>query len=145
MTDTTITGNIGDVFTFADGEINRIFHRIAGDIEITSFPGLGPSTAFGFDFNGVIKVITITGVLFETTASRVSGASVTTLLEQVQWLEKEINGDQLARSFTSNYASQTFDGTNFVSTAIFAGLFEFSENAGDPEKLPFTLSLLVGS
>jgi hypothetical protein len=145
MTDVTITGNDGAVFTFADGELSGIRTQLNPDIEVNPLPGSGPSQALAFDFNGVLKTISLSGVLFETTTSRVDTSSVTTLLEQVQWLEKQLNGTQLARIFTSNYASQTFDGTSFVTTKILAGSFDFNENAGDPERLPFTINLLVGS
>lgn len=145
MVDVTITGNDGAIFTFADGEVSGIRTQLNPDIEINALPGSGPSQALAFDFNGVLKTISLSGFLFETTSSRVDTSSVTTLLEQIQWLEKQLNGTQLARTFTSNYSSQTYNGTAFVTTKILAGSFDFNENAGDPERIPFNINLLVGS
>lgn len=145
MTDVTLVGNDGDIFTFADGEISGgIKTRINADIELSALPGSGPSNALGFDFNGVLKTLIITGALFETTASRVNTSSVTTILEQRQWLEKQLSGQQIAQTFTSNYDSQSFDGSSFATTKIFKGQIEFDENAGDPERSQFVITLLVG-
>jgi len=145
MTDVTITGQDDAIFTFEQGEVKDVKSRTAGDIELNALPGSGPSQAIGFDFNGVIKMITISGVLFETTASRVDTSSVTTILEQKQWLEKQLNGAQFPKGFTSNYESQSYDGNSFVSTQVFKGQLEINETEGSPEALPFTITLLVGS
>ena len=116
MTDVTITDSSGNVFTFADGELDSVRSSTRGDIEVTAFPGTGPANALGFDFNGVLKTISIPGKLFETTTSRVNTSSITTILEQKQFLEKTLNGRQTSSTFTSNYESQTYDGENFVNT-----------------------------
>ena len=144
MTDVTITGQDDALFTFAQGEVRSVKSRTAADIEINALPGSGPSDAIGFDFSGVLKMITISGVLFETITSRVDTSSVTTILEQKQWLEKQLNGFQIAKAFTSNYESQSYSGSAFVSTKIFNGQLEINETEGSPEALPFTISLLVG-
>ena len=143
MVDVSMVGNDGSTFTFASGEIEQIRTQLNPDIEISALPASGPSTALAFDYNGVIKTISITGHLFATTTSRVSTSSVTTLLEQKQWIEKQLNGQQLARTFTSNYDSYTWDGEAFTTTKILAGAVSFSENAGDPERIPFSINLLV--
>lgn len=144
ITDVTIIGQDDAVFTFAQGEIKTVKGRAAAEIEVNALPASGPSSAIGFDFNGVLKMITISGVLFETSSSRVNTSSVTTILEQKQWLEKQLNGLQLPKGFTSNYDSQSFNGTSFVATKVFKGLFEWSETEGSPEALPITITLLVG-
>lgn len=143
MTDISITGQDDSIFTFEQGEIKDVKSRTAADIEINALPGSGPSSAIGFDFNGVLKMITISGALFETTTSRVNTSSVTTILEQKQWLEKQLNGFQIPKSFTSNYESETFDGENFVPTKVFKGQIEIGETEGSPEALPITITLLV--
>lgn len=144
MTDITLTGQDDAIFTFAQGEITNVKGRAAAEVEINALPGSGSSSAIGFDFNGVLKMITISGVLFETSSSRVNTSSVTTILEQKQWLEKQLNGLQLPKGFTSNYDSQSFNGDSFVSTKVFKGLFEWNETEGSPEALPITITLLVG-
>ena len=144
MTDVSITGQDDSIFTFAQGEIKSAKGRIAADIEINALPGSGPSSAIGFDFSGVLKLITISGVLFETTSSRVNTSSVTTILEQKQWLEKQFNGFQSAKAFTSNYDSQSYNGDSYVTTKIFNGQFEYDESEGNTETLNITITLLVG-
>ena len=144
MVDVSIVGNDGSTFTFAAGEITQIRTQLNPDIEISALPAAGPSKALAFDFNGVIKTVNLAGVLFATTSSRVDTSSVTTILEQKQWIEKQLNGQQLARTFTSNYDSQTFDGSSFTTTKILAGSVSFTENAGDPERIPITINLLIG-
>lgn len=145
MADVTFTNPSGTVFTFAQGEVNSVGSKIAPDIEQTPLPGGGPSLAFVFDFNGPGKIITIIGQLFLTSASRTDTGSVTTILEQKQWLEQNINGLQTATAFTSTYEGQTFDGSSFVSTTAVQGNISFDEEAGNPEELKFTMNFLVGS
>ncbi len=144
MTDVTLTGQDDATFTFAQGEIVKVKSTTAAEVEVNALPGSGPSSAIGFDFNGVLKLITISGVLFETSSSRVDTSSVTTILEQKQWIEKQFNGLQLPKGFTSNYESQTFNGDTFVATKVFKGRFEVNETEGSPEALPITITLLVG-
>ena len=145
MADVTFTNSSGTVFTFEQGEVNNVRSAISPDIEQTPLPGGGPSLAFTFDFNGPIKVINITGQLVATTASRTDTGSVTTILEQKQWLEQNINGFQTATAFTSTYEGQTFDGSSFVATTAVQGNISFDEEAGNPEELKFTMIFIVGS
>lgn len=144
MADVAITNSAGTIFTFSQGEVDKVRSQIVADVEQTAFPGGGPLNAFNFDFNGPLKIINLTGALFETTASRTDSGSVTTILEQKQWLEQNINGLQTSTTFTSTYDAQTFDGSSFVNTTIMFGQMEFNEEAGNPELLPFTMQLLVG-
>ena len=144
MATVTIKNTAGTTFTFAFGEVDKVRSQIAADVEQTAFPGGGPSNAFNFDFSGPLKIINLTGVLFETSASRTDSGSVTTILEQKQWLEQNISGLQTSTTFTSTYDTQTFDGSSFTNTTIMFGQMEFNEEAGNPELLPFTMQLLVG-
>ena len=144
MADVTFTNGSGTVFTFAQGEVNLVRSQISPDIEQMPLPGGGPSQSFLFDFNGPIKVINVTGQLFSTTASRTDTGSVTTILEQKQWLEQNINGFQTATAFTSTYEGQTFDGSSFVATKASQGNISFDEEAGNPELLKFTIQFVVG-
>lgn len=145
MTDITIIGQDDSTFTFSQGEVTQVGTSVAPDIEISALPASGPSQAIGYDFSGVLKTISISGNLFETSSSRVDTSSVTTILEQKQWLEKQLNGTQTPKGFTSNYDSETFDGSSFVPTIVFKGNFKVTETEGMPDSLPFTINLLVGS
>ena len=145
MADVTIKNGSGVTFTFAQGEIEKVRSGTGADIDQTALPAAGPSEAFLFDFEGVKKVIQINGALFETTTTRTSSGVTKTILEQKQWLEQNLNGAQTAVNFTSTYETQTFDGSSFEQTQVMWGNIEFEENAGDPEELPFSLTLLVGT
>ncbi|KKM72365.1 hypothetical protein LCGC14_1421280 [marine sediment metagenome] len=145
MADVTFTNSSGTVFTFAQGEINVVRSQISPDVEQSALPGTGPISAFLFDFNGPIKIITITGQLFVTTASRTDTGSTTTILEQKQWLEQNINGFQLPTAFSSTYEGQTYDGSSYQSTTVAVGNISFDEEAGNPEELKFTMQFVVGS
>lgn len=145
MTDISITNSNGIIFTFANGEVKTVRSRILADIEQTALPAAGPANAFVFDFNGAIKVIEINGTLFETTTSRTSSGTTTSILAQKQWLEANVNGLQQAVTFASNYESQTYDGTAWQTTKIVIGIIEFTEEEAMPGELPFTATLLVGT
>ena len=145
MVNVTLINGAGETFTFADGEVQAVNSTVNADIEQLAFPGIGPASAFGFDFNGPIKIIRISGVLFETTATRTDMSTTTTILQQKQWLEENVDGFQLGRAFTSNYESQSFDGAAFISTNVLVGTLSFNEQVGNPETLIFNINLLVGS
>ena len=145
MADVTFTNKSSTVFTFAQGEVNSVRSQTRGDIEQTALPVSGPISAFLFDFNGPVKIITITGQLFATTGSRTDSGSTTTILEQKQWLEQNIDGFQSATRFTSTYEAQTFDGSTYQNTTVMVGETDFDEEAGNPEELKFTMRFVVGT
>lgn len=145
MVNVTITNSSGTTFTFADGEVKSVKSQLNPDIELNPLPGSGPAAAFAFDFNGVVKTISLRGVLFETDTSRTDSGSTTTILEQKQFLEQSLDGFQTSTNFTSNYESQTFNGSSFVQTKVFMGVTDFEEVEGDPERLMFNINLIVGS
>ena len=144
MTDVTLVGNDGVVFTFAEGEVERVSSRMESGNEIQRLFGQGPAGNFVFDSSGPQKVVSIRGQLFETVATRTSVGTTTSILQQKQWLEKQINGNQAVRSFTSNYESETWNGSEFVPTKVVVGLFEFNEESGRPSDAEFTIQFLVG-
>ncbi len=145
MGNVTFTNQSGTTFTFAQGEVNVVRGQVGGDVEQNPLPGSGPIAAFLFDFNGPVKIITINGQLFETAASRTDAGSVTTILEQKQWLEQNINGLQGATAFSSTYEGQTFDGSSYQSTTVAVGEVSFDEESGNPEELKFIMRFLVGT
>jgi len=145
MADVTFTNAAGTVFTFAQGEVNVVRSQVVSGAEQTALPGGGPISAFLFDFNGPVKIVTINGQLFETATSRTDTGSTTTILEQKQWLEQNIDGFQSATRFTSTYESQTFDGSAYQNTTVMVGETSFDEEAGNPEELKFTMRFVVGT
>lgn len=146
MTDVSIMNEAGVTFTFGAGEVDTVSSKIQGDIDQTPIPGLGPSESFLFDMEGVTKKIKVSGELFETDTSRTDSGMTTTILEQKQWLEQTLSGFQIEPvTFTSNYESQTFDGSSYTTTKIMAGEISFDEKAGNPDVLRFSMQLFVGS
>lgn len=146
MTSVSIKNNTGNVtFTFADGEVDSVEPAISGDIDIIALPGAGPAAGLGFDFGGTTKTIRVRGKLFETPTSRTSSGTVTTILQQKQWLEQIVNGNQFSKTFTSDYDSQTYNGVSFVDTKVYMGNIRFPQKAGEPEWLDFEMELLVGT
>lgn len=124
--------------------MNVVRAQIVADAEQTALPGGGPILAFLFDFSGPLKMITINGQLFETATTRTDTGSTTTILEQKQFLEKNINGFQGSTVFSSTYESQTFDGSAYQNTTVMVGEISFEEEAGNPEELKFIMRFLVG-
>lgn len=144
MADVTVQNASGVTFTFQQGDTDRVRSVITANPDQLSIPGSGPGAAFLFDFEGPIKAIEISGELTEASTSRTSSGTTTTILQQKQWLEENLNGLQVATNFTSTYETQSYDGSSFTQTKIMWGQMSFEEIAGDPEALPFTATLLVG-
>lgn len=146
MTAVSITNNTGNVtFTFAEGEVDSVEPVVSADIDVIALPGAGPAAGLGFDFGGTTKQIRVRGKLFETPTSRTSSGTTTTILQQKQWLEAIINGNQFAKTFTSDYESETYNGSSFVATKVYAGRFSAPQKSGNPEWLDFEMELTVGT
>jgi hypothetical protein len=106
-----------------------------------------------YDYDGVMKVITITGALTDSGTTRVAGQTITTKLAQKQWLESMINGDQHEITLTDDYEGQSvlkkagatvpYLGS-FTTTKAMASSIKFSRERGNPLKIPFALSIEVG-
>jgi len=151
MADISLTMN-GIKFTFAEGECDEISSNITTDIENEKMSASGPMRALNYDYNGVAKTITIKGVLFETPLTRVAGYSITSVIEQKQWLESLANGSQTPITFTSNYETSSvieaggvapYQGS-FAYTKCMITSITFRENAGEPDRLSFEISFAVG-
>lgn len=142
MPDVTIRGNDGVLFTFHPGSVDTVASRIASGAEVQAMFGAGPMGAFVYDMDGPQKVITVRGELYAVDTTRTSIGTTTSILQQKQWLEKQINGNQQPKLFTSNYESETWSLNSFVPTKVIQGLIEFTEEG--PDSLMFTMQLLVG-
>ena len=152
MTDVALTVN-GTTFTFAEGEVKKISSKINANTEQQEISGTGPSSAYTFDFQGAVKTITISGILFDTDTTRVSGYSINSIVEQKQWLESLVNGVQGAITFTSNYESLSVI-SSVSPVAPYQGAFGytyvrvqdmgFDEFEGLVEELAFSITFIVG-
>ena len=157
MTDISLT--VGSyVFTFAEGEVNSIRSRVGSGIETQKISATGPLSSYIYDYEGCEKSITLSGQLFETTTSRVTGYStgysINTILAQKLWLEGLANGNQTNITFTSNYETQSVLYSASVtppylsevsSTTVKLQSINFTETTGEVNKLDFELVLIVGS
>lgn len=145
MTDVTIKNGSGVTFTFEDGEIETVSSDITAQPDVMPMPGSAPANTFIIDLGGAEKNISIKGVLIESASTRTDSGTVTTILQQKQWLEALIDGAQSTAQFTSNYESETYGGSSFTNTMVVVTRITFDENAGDPGRLPFTMSMKVGA
>lgn len=152
MTDVALTTN-GVTFTFAEGEVKKISSKISANTEQQEISGTGPSSAYTYDFQGATKTITITGILFDTDTTRVSGYSIDTIIEQKQWLESLVNGTQLPITFTSNYETLSIISATspvapyqgaFGNTLVKVQDMSFDEFEGLVEELAFSITFIVG-
>lgn len=137
---TIVSGNSSGstgTFVFYGGEVKACDDNTEANIEQESLPFGLPTDAYVFDYNGPTTIVTITGILFNTSSTRVSGQSVSTKEQQAAWLKNVINGSQIA--------NHQFSSNNHSSVNILAGRFNFRENAGRPNALDFTMILLVGT
>lgn len=161
MTAVTIANSIGQTFEFQDGDVSLVSSRITSTPDADPMPGSPPGESIIFDLNGSLKLITVSGELKVAATNRVTGTSppsaTTTIAQQKRWLESLHTGMQRSVLFTSNYEQYTFIGTlnsgqvqdfitgssEFNTYAVILDI-SFTENAGDPNRLPFTMRLAVG-
>ena len=152
MADLTLT--VGAyTFTFNDGDVDRIQETITPAPEPTQISGTGPKGTYIYDYEGVIKTITISGYLTNSGVTRIPTYSIDTIYEQKQWLESLANGAQVSITLASTYATQSvytsigptppFIST-FSSTTCMCSGMNFYEMSGDPLRLKFDMQFIVG-
>jgi len=153
MGDVTLTVD-GTTFTFQPGDVQKIQSSIQSKAEQQEVAAAGPMGAYLYDYDGCVKVITVSGVLTAASTTRISGYSINTIVEQKQWLESLVNGSQTAITFDSDFESISVT-TSTSPTAPYKGAFQyttcmvqsitFTQAGGDPNRLPFNMTLLVGT
>ena len=162
MTDVQITNKFGQTFTFGDGEVDKITSKVNSNPDTDAMPGSPPGDAIIFDFNGAVKVITVTGALLNSDSSLVTGGTtptVDTKEKQKRWLEALQDGFQNILDFSSNNDQYTYSGSNTVTehdnfisgdptyqTKVVVAEVSFEEIAGSgATHIPFTLKLIAGA
>jgi len=150
----SVTFTVGGItFTFGDGDVNTCKSSIMSNIENSMITGMGPMGAYNYDFEGCTKSIEVAGQLTPQSSTRTDSGTVKTILEQKQWLESLINGNQKVVTFTSNYESKTVDITigavspnqaHFTDTTCKIESLSFDEKGGNPLQLPFRMSIKIG-
>jgi hypothetical protein len=141
----TLTTLGGIVFTFGEGDIESIQCNIGTDLDFDSMPMMTADSAMLFDFNGVKKTIRASGQICNNGTDHISGVgSAVTIDEQRKALEAMLNGSQSGITFSSNYSS-TYNGSTFIPSTILVSNIVFTEQTGNPNNLPFEMTLFVGS
>jgi len=176
MTITTysISNDEGQTLTFNNAWIKSYSSAIAMNEKDTNvMPTTGPMANQTYDYNGVTKIITMSGEIFDVTGSVVTGGTHPEGFDNVlaikYWLEALLSGQQQAKNFVSPQDSKSLElGGGISTTAVFAAndlpgqndalylpgtwiqtkVFVISVEFPDAEenvgvKLPFTLTLEV--
>lgn len=134
MADPTLV-NGGVTFTFYPGSIKSLsVDKLAG-LDVNALPISDSDETFINDFNGTLKTITITGTLTPETSSVISPGSVTSVTDQINWIEALINGNQSSSTFTSLTQS---------AIKVYIQRFNYQEEQGYSDRVTYTLTLLEG-
>ena len=166
MANVSITADVNGkdhVFTFEQSMIEEVSSTTNSDVSQTVMPGSGPGSNVGNDFNGVNKIINVSGRLMSTEASVVTGIDapqITSVKQMKMWLEALQNGAQIAKAFNSNYEDVSVLNSSvptepnvegqiipatLAQTKIYVMSFSFAEVEGIPDKFDFSLQLFVTS
>lgn len=144
----------GYTFTFQPSDIEKVESTIDSGQTTTKIAGSGPMNNINYDLDETGKVITISGALTEAQTTRVAGFTVTTKIAQKQWLESLINGNQGPIELEDDYEGQSILSSagatppylgSFTSTKCMSGRITFRRDRGNPNKIPFTIILNVGT
>ncbi len=149
----TLTAN-SITFTFNQGDISKISSKLTPNLDPMPLPLSGPTGVLIYDMEGVMKQITVVGALTSTSSTRISGYTITSILQQKQWIESLVNGVQSIITFVSNYEEESVSFAKvspdpylatFGSTTVKISSLTFDEEEANPDMLPFTLVLEVGT
>lgn len=133
----------GVTFTFNDGDVSEIRTRIATELDYDAMPSSLALYSLLYDFNGVTKIITLSGGLTNTGSNRLTVGSAITIDEQRKYIESCLDGLQSTAIFRSNYTS-SYNGSDFEDSPIMFSTIEFNERTNEPNILFFTITLFVG-
>ena len=122
-------------FTFELGDVENVKINKVGQLDVNPMPASDSDFAFVIDFNGVLKTITISGAISESSTTRVNDETVKTIAEQIDWLLTLVDGTQ------SGY---TFNSTFQANKTVYCKKIEFNEEQGLVTKAPFTIEFVEG-
>ena len=152
MTNITLSVN-NTTFTFQNGDVTSCKGAPISDLETSMITGTGPMSVYNYEYNGSGKTLTISGVLTEAESTRTSTGTTTSILQQKQWLESLINGQQKSITLINSYESESVDTTSgatipyqarFHNTECLVNSITFEEHSGNPDQLMFNMTLSVG-
>jgi len=160
MTNITITKG-SETFTFAEGMVDGISSTISTEIEQNVLPISGPMNNLGVDINGSIKIIVVSGNLSDQATTVSNTQNIRSKKVMKLWLEALQDGNQAALTFTSNYEDYSVLGAgtyvvtdsvssasitipaSFSATKVYSTNIAFDDEAGNPNLIPYTLTLWV--
>lgn len=110
-------------------------HRVYSDLDYQSFPLSDSSQAMIFDYNGVKRVVTLSGVVTDTQANLMDN-----FITPIEALE---DGNQLNTVVYHSdfYASGSGQSGNFN---VKVDSFKWTKKAGTPTMVDYTITLFEG-
>ena len=123
------------VFTFKEGNVDTVKVNKQGALDENPMPASDSDYTFVMDFNGVTKSITLSGNLSLAATSRTSTGDTKTIEEQMDWLLTLVDGAQDGYTFSSTFQT---------AKTVYCRKVDFTENAGDPLRVPFTVEFVEG-
>jgi len=130
-----VNGNSNVVFTFGEGDIKTIKVDKTAMLDVNEAPGSDSDSTFVVDFNGVNKKITLDGAITPATSTRTSVGTTTSITAQAAWLEYWVNGGQSGMILSTNFQT---------SKTVYIEKFSYTEESGNVNFLPFTISFVEG-
>jgi hypothetical protein len=122
-------------FSFQDGDCDNVKITKQGSLDENPMPASDSDSAFVLDFNGVLKTITLKGNITTATTTRTSTGTTTTIEAQIDWLIALVDGSQ---------DGYTFNSTFQTNKTVYCRKVDFDENAGEPNKVPYTIEFVEG-
>ena len=118
----TLNGtDLGDIQTESQTKNGQLFQM--------PLPTQDSSTAILYDFFGMMRTITITGIITGVDATQVTF---------IDAMEAIANGAQTGLTFVSSK-------TGFANKTVYIDTFEWTVNKADVRKLHYTLTLIEGA
>lgn len=159
---TWIKNQQGEKFTFPQGMLSKIAVNFETGVDPQKMPVTGPMSNIGLDVDGNAKTITLTGNFVDTNESVTDVNNIRSMKVMKQWFEAVFSGFQTAVEFSSYFDNLSVRGSgpptvvvdevsneevllqaDFQQTTVYVTDFSYDDDEGDPEKLPFNLTLWV--
>lgn len=168
MSDIYIINN-NEKFTFGLGMIDSIKVNFETGVDQLKMPISGPMSNIGFDIDGIAKTITVNGNFVDSASSVITKEGVVENAWDIRdksvmklWFESILSGSQRPMEWSSpndklsarthSNSTQMFDKISdkwvtlsgvFIQTRVFIIAFSADTEAGDVERIPFSMTLWV--
>jgi len=140
-------------FTFQNGDVDSCKGAESTELENSMISGTGPMFNYNYDYSGCSKKIDIKGILTPADTTRTDTGTIKTILQQKQWLESLVNGQQKPITIITKYETDSVERqlggilpnqADFTETECMVESMSFEEEAGNPQQITFNMSLAVG-